>query len=413
MSGTETQEGIGKDDLEEGESILLIDFANAIELCAHGSQAQQMAEQVSAQKEKMTEDKIPEQYRDFVKVFAKESFDSLPDKRPWDHAIELKPGSKAVDCKIYPLSLDVQGKLNEFLEENLKSGRIRPSKLPMASAFFIKKKDRTLRLVQDYRKLNEMTIKNRYPLPLILELVNKLRGAKYFSKLDIRWGYNNVRIKEGDEWKAAFQTNRGLFEPLVMFFGLTNSPAMFQTMMNNILRDFINEGHVIVYLDNTLIFTDNLEEHRQILRHVLETLEKHKLFLKLEKCDFEKTEIEYLGVIISHNSMQMDPTKIKGIMEWPVPKNVKQVQVFLGFVNFYRQFVRGFSDIAWPLTKLMGKVSWSWGPEQNLVFQKLKERITEDVVLALPTNDGKFRLEADVSDRVTGVVLSQEQDKVW
>jgi hypothetical protein len=184
-------------------------------------------------------------------------------------------------------------------------------------------------------------------------------------------------------------------------------------MMNNILRDLINEGHVIVYLDNILIFTDKLEEYRQILCRVLETLEKHKLFLKPEKCDFEKTEIEYLGVIISHNSMWMDPTKIKGIMEWPVPKNIKQVQAFLGFVNFYRRFVRGFSDIAQPLTKLTGKVSWSWGPEQDLAFQKLKERIAEDVVLALPTDDGKFRLEADASDGATGAVLSQEQNKVW
>jgi hypothetical protein len=238
MSGTESQEGVGRDDLEDGKSIVVIDFADAIELRTHGSQAQQMAEQASAQKEKMTKDKILEQYMDFVKVFTKESFGSLPDKRPWDHAIELKPGSKAVDCKIYPLSVDKQGKLNEFLEENLKIGRIRPSKSPIASAFFfIKKKDGTLRPVQDYRELNEMTIKNCYLLPLISELVNKLRGAKYFSKLDIRWGYNNVRIKEGDEWKAAFRTNRGLFEPLVMFFGLMNSPATCQTMMNDILRD--------------------------------------------------------------------------------------------------------------------------------------------------------------------------------
>jgi hypothetical protein len=184
-------------------------------------------------------------------------------------------------------------------------------------------------------------------------------------------------------------------------------------MMNDILRDLINEGHVIVYLDDILIYTDTLEEHRKIVRRVLETLEKHKLFLKPEKCDFEKIEIEYLGVIISHNSMRMDPAKIKGIMEWPVPKNIKQVQAFLGFVNFYRRFVRGFSDIARPLTKLMGKVSWSWGPEQDLAFQKLKERIAEDVVLALPMDDGKFRLEANASDGVIGAVLSQEQDGVW
>src|ERR1700710_2265828 len=150
-----------------------------------------------------------------------------------------------------------------------------------------------------------------------------------------------------------------------MFFGLTNSPATFQNMMNDILRDLINEGHVIVYLDDILIYTETLEEHRKVARCVLETLEKHKLFLKPEKCDFEKTEIEYLGVIISYNSMRMDPVKIKGIVEWPTPTNVKQVQAFLGFVNFYRRFIRGISDIARPLTKLTGKDGWSWGPDQD------------------------------------------------
>jgi hypothetical protein len=180
-----------------------------------------------------------------------------------------------------------------------------------------------------------MTIKNQYPLPLISELVNKLRGAKYFIKLDIHWGYNNVCIKEGDEWKAVFRTNRGLYEPLVMFFGLTNSPATFQTMMNDILRDLINEEKVIVYLDNILIFTEDLEEHRQLVHRVLQVLQDNQLYLKLEKCDFKKTEIKYLGVIISHNSMKMDPVKIKGVMEWPEPSTVKQVQAFLGFTNFY------------------------------------------------------------------------------
>lgn len=235
-----------------------------------------------------------------------------------------------------------------------------------------------------------MTIKNRYPLPLISELVHKLRGSKWFTKLDVRWGYNNVRIKEGDEWKGAFRTNRGLFEPLVMFFGLTNSPATFQTMMNEILRELINEGHVIVYLDDILIFTEDLETHRKIVKQVLEVLESHKLFLKPEKCDFEKTVIEYLGVIISHNSMRMDPVKIKGIAEWPVPKTVKQVQAFLGFTNFYRRFILGYSEVAKPLTSLTGKKGWEWGEKQQKAFEELKKRIAEEAVLALPTDDGKF-----------------------
>jgi hypothetical protein len=191
---------------------------------------------------------VPDYVKTFEQVFSEEGFTKLPNRKPWDHAIELVPGAEAKGCKVYPISVAEQSELDHFLTENLETGRIRPSKSPMASpVFFIKKKDGSLRLVQDYRMLNDMTVKNKYPLPLISELVNQLRGAKYFTKLDIRWGFNNVRIKEGDEWKAAFRTNRGMFEPLVMFFGLTNSPATFQTMMNDIFTDMISEGVVVVY----------------------------------------------------------------------------------------------------------------------------------------------------------------------
>jgi hypothetical protein len=213
----------------------------------------------------------------------------------------------------------------------------------MASpVFFIKKKDGILRLVQDYRALNAMTIKNKYPLPLIA----KLRGTKYFTKLDVRWGFNNVRIKEGDEWKAAFRTNRGLFKSLIMFFSLTNSPAMFQMMMDEIFEDLISEGVVMVYLDNILIFMEMLEEHRAVTRRVMEVLKRHKLYLCPDKCEFEKTTIKYLRVIISHNSVAMDPVKVAGVTEWPAPTNKKEVQSSLGFTNFYQRFIKGFSDHA-------------------------------------------------------------------
>ena len=177
---------------------------------------------------------IPDHLWEFSSVFSKDLFDVLPDPKPWDHAIELVPGEKQSSCKVYPLSPSEQKELDAFLQENLKSGCIWPSKSPMASlVFFIKKKDGTLQLVQDYRALNVIT-ENKYPLLLISELIEKLRGAKYFTKLDIWWGFNNIWMKEGDEWKATFCTNRRLFKPLVMFFGLTNSPATFQTMMNDI-----------------------------------------------------------------------------------------------------------------------------------------------------------------------------------
>jgi len=166
-----------------------------------------------------------------------------------------------------------QKELDSFLEENLHTGQIHPSKSPIAApVFFIKKKDGSLQLVQDYRVLNFMTVKNKYPLLLISELVLQLCGAKYFTKLNVCWDFNNVHIKPGDEWKVTFQTNRGLFEPLVMFFEMTNSPATFQTMMNNIFRDLIAEGIMVVYLDDILIFTRTEEEHAKAIRQVLQVL---------------------------------------------------------------------------------------------------------------------------------------------
>ena len=326
----------------------------------------------------------------------------------------MVPNAKNLDCKIYPLSLEEQRQLDEFLDENLKTGQIRPSKSPMASPFFfVKKKDGTLRPIQDYRKLNDMTVKNRYPLPLIQELVDKLSQARYFTKLDVRWGFNNVRIKEGDEWKAAFRTNRGLFEPLVMFFGLTNSPATFQTMMNTIFKDEIDSGKVIIYLDDILIFTETLEEHELMVRKVLQKLRDNKLFLKHTKCEFERSEVEYLG-LISHNTIRMDPTKVQAVVEWPTPRHKRDVQQFLGFMNFYRRFIEGFAALAKPLSALTGNGEWQWTATEAVAFKELKRRITSAPVLVIPKAKGRFRLEADSSDYALGAILSQQQeDGTW
>ena len=230
--------------IEEGDRIFAVNIGKEPEnVRATGNFSQRLAEAFHRNEpRKDFRDAVPDYLHDFQDVFAKESYNALPDRKIWDHAIELVPDAQSSNCKIYPLSRDEQAEMDAFIEENLRTGRIQPSKSPMASpCFFIKKKDGKLRLIQDYRKLNGMTVKNRYPLPLISELVEKLRGAQYFTKLDVRWGYHNVRIKKGDEWKAAFRTNQGLFEPLVMMFGLTNSPATFQTMMNDIFQDLISE----------------------------------------------------------------------------------------------------------------------------------------------------------------------------
>jgi len=187
--------------------------------------------------------------------------------------------------------------------------------------------------------LNAITIKNRYPLSLISKLVSQLCGAKYFTKLDVWWDFNNIRIKPGDEWKAAFHTNHGLFEPLVMFFGMTNSPAIFQTIMNEVFQTVIAEEIVIVYLDDILIFIKTEEEHEQAVWRVLKILAEHKLFLYLEKCEFHQKQFEYLRLVISENKVTIDPVKVARVHDWPIPENRTDVQVFIGFVNFYCHFI--------------------------------------------------------------------------
>ncbi|KAG5716120.1 hypothetical protein E4T56_gene10870 [Termitomyces sp. T112] len=295
-----------------------------------------------------------------------------------------------------------QDELDAFLQKNLDSGHIHPSKSPMASL--------------DYWVLNTITVKNCYSLPLISELINNLWGARYFTKLDIQWDYKNVHIQEGDEWKAAFRTNQELFKPLVMFFSLTNSPATFQTMMNNIFWDLIAEGVVCMYLNNILIYTKMLEEHHQITCLVLECLCQHQLYLKPEKCKFKQTWIKYLSLIISYGTVEMDPVKVAGVVEWLEPQNKKKVQVFLSFANFYWRFIQDFLHHACLLFDLTGKdVMWSWGPLEQTAFDTLKCTVTSRPDLLFPDNNSPFCIKADSSDFATGVVLSQQspEDGKW
>jgi hypothetical protein len=193
-----------------------------------------------------------------------------------------------------------------------------------------------LRLVQDYRKLNAVTKKNKFPIPRIPDLIDCLSQSSIFTSLDLRWGYNNIRIKEGNEEKAAFITHRGLFEPTVMYFGFCNAPLTFQQMMNEVLREEIATGHVVVYIDDILIFTDDILLHRQLTQRVLTKLRENNLYAKPEKCHFEQKEVEFLGLIVGKNSIKMDPKKVEGVSNWPAPTKVKHIQAFLGLANFYR-----------------------------------------------------------------------------
>ena len=283
--------------------------------------AMELAQQMERPKAELSQP-----YADFRDVFEKKTIDKLPPSRTFDHTIELNKGFSPKVAKVYSLNPKEQEACRAFIDEHLKSGKIVPFKSPQVSPFFfVPKKDGSVRPCQDYQYLNSHTVKNTYLLPLISGLIDKLKGSSVFTKMDIWWGYNNVLIKPEDRWKAAFVTPLGLFEPTVMFFDLCNSPATFQALLNHIFGDLITEGWFIVYMDNILIHFNNQELHTERTRKVLEHLQKHKLFLKLEKCFFDKAEVEYLGMIIKEGHVGIDPVKLAAIQEWKPPSSIKEV----------------------------------------------------------------------------------------
>jgi len=228
-----------------------------------------------------------------------------------------------------------------------------------------------------------------------------------FTKLDLRWGYNNVRIKEGDEWKAVFTMHIGAYKPTVIYFGLTNSPATFQTMINDLFRDLINQGDIATFIDDILVATETEEGHDELVEEVLKRLEENNLFVKLEKCKWKVREIEFLEVVIGPKGVEMQKEKIEGVLNWPAPRNVKEVQKFLGLANYYRRFIKDFTRIAVPLHVLVRKEQrWKWEKEQEEAFERLKMVFTTESVLAILDINKEMRVEADASDYTTGGVLS-------
>jgi RNase H-like domain found in reverse transcriptase/Reverse transcriptase (RNA-dependent DNA polymerase) len=238
--------------------------------------------------------------------------------------------------------------------------------------------------------------------------MDKLKGAKYFTKLDVRWGYNNVRIRKEDKWKAAFKMNKGLFEPTMMFFRMCNSLATFQAMMDDIFMTMIDNQLVIVYMDDILIFADTNEELERITKLVLEKLQEHDLFLKAKKCEFCQKRIEYLGMIIEEGKISMDAVKLAGIRDLPVPTTLKQTRSFLGFGNFYRKFISHYSKLARPLNNLMKKdKKFEWTTNCQKAFDTMKKQFTEEPVLLMPDQSKPFQIESDASKVATGTVLTQ------
>jgi hypothetical protein len=329
-----------------------------------------------------------------------------------DHAIDLIPGTEPPSRSIYRLSFEETNELKRQLDELLEKGYIRPSVSPFgAPVLFVHKKDGTLRLCIDYRALNKATIKNRYPLPRIEDLMDRLVGSCYFTKIDLYSGYHQIRIKEQDVHKTAFRTRYGHYEFLVMPFGLTNAPATFMTLMNDIFREYLDQ-FVVIYLDDILIYSKTKEEHLKHVRLVLEKLKEHHLYGKMSKCEFMKTKVEYLGHYISAEGISVDQRKVDAIKSWPTPTNISELRSFLGLATYYRKFVKDFSAIATPLTALLHKDKpYNWEKEQQSAFEQLKQHLVSAPVLILPDPTKPFTVTTDASDFAIGAVLSQNHGK--
>ncbi|KAJ1603298.1 hypothetical protein NDA14_005411 [Ustilago hordei] len=360
---------------------------------------------------------IPKPYQHLRDVFDEVEADKLPHHTEHDLHLELIEGGKPPQGPLYLKGPKEMSELRRYLDENLEKGFIRPSKSPARSpVLFVPKKDGGLRLCVDYRGLNEITVKNRAPLPLIEEQLFLLRKARIYTKLDLRAAYNLIRIAKGDEWKTAFGTQLGLYEYLVMPFGLANAPAHFQSFINDIFRDIIGI-YVVVYLDDFLIFSDTEEAHVKHVTEVLTRLRSNRLFAKLSKCEFHTKTVEFLGYIIKPTGIEMDPEKVRTVKEWPMLESIHDIQRFLGFANFYRRFIAHFARIAKPLTALVKPIErfkkFELPEEAQQAFHKLIQAFTSAGVLQhfdyhLPT-----RLETDASDFAIAGVLKQEHEGRW
>ncbi|KAG9590724.1 hypothetical protein KCU77_g7839, partial [Aureobasidium melanogenum] len=351
---------------------------------------------------------LPLQYHEYLDVFSRKDAKTLPPHRPYDHAIDLLPGKEPPYGPLYSMSRDESEELLRELKSQLDSGFIRASRSPAASpVLFVKKPGGGLRFCVDYRGLNAMTVKNRYPLPLITETLARLSRAKNYTKLDIISAFNRLRIKEGDEWKTAFRTRYGLFEYLVMPFGLCNGPASFQNFINDTLREYL-DVFCTAYLDDILIYSEDEAEHERHVKLVLEKLREAGLQVDITKCEFNVEQVEYLGLVVTTEGTRMDPKKVQTILEWPELKNVKDVQSLLGFANFYRRFIYGFSAIVSPLTALTKKgVQFKMDKKALEAVETLKKAFTSDTILRHFDPDRETIVETDASDFVSGGILSQ------
>ncbi|GJX62781.1 putative reverse transcriptase domain-containing protein [Tanacetum coccineum] len=337
--------------------------------------------------------------RDFPEVFP-EDLPGLPPTRQVEFQIDLVPGAAPVARAPYRLAPSEMKELSEQLKELSDKGFIRPSS---------KKKDGSFRMCIDYRELNKLTVKNRYPLPIIDDLFDQLQGSSVYSKIDLRSGYHQLRVREEDIPKTAFRTRYGHYEFQVMPFGLTNAPAVFMDLMNRVCKPYLDK-FVIVFIDDILIYSKNKQEHEEHLKLILELLKKEELYAKFSKCEFWIPKVQFLGHVIDSEGIHVDPAKIESIKDWTSPKSPTEIRQFLGLAGYYRRFIEGFSKIAKPMTKLtQKKVKFVWGDKQEAAFQLLKQKLCSAPILALPEGSEDFIAYCDASKKGLGAVLMQRE----
>jgi hypothetical protein len=363
-------------------------------------------------------DDLPEEIQqllgEFADIIVDELSCSLPPMRSVSQHIDLIPGSSLPNKATYRLTPQENEEVKRQVQELQDKGLVRESLSPCAVPTVLSpKKDGGWRMCTDSRAINKITIRYRFPLPRMDDLMDCLSGANYFSKIDLKSGYHQIRMREGDEWKTSFKTNEGLYEWLVMPFGLTNAPSTFMRLMNEVLWEFIGK-FVVVYLDDILIFSKTKAEHLRHLAIVMRRLQQEKLLINLKKCSFMQTELIYLGFVISANELKMDPEKVDVIRKWPSPRNVFEVRSFHGLASFYRKFIRNFSGISAAMMDTVKKrhKNFRWTAEAERSFNLLKRKITEQPVLVLPDFQKTFQVKCDASGYAVGGVLSQDDRPV-
>ena len=364
-------------------------------------------------KEKNIPSPVANVLKKYRKVFAKDIPPGIPPiRKGHEFSIELEPDTRPIFRPIYKLSPAELDEVKRQIDYLLRNGFIKPSKSPWgAPILFVPKKDGGLRMCVDYRWLNKVTIKNRYPLPLPEELIDRMSGAKVFSKIDLRSGYWQMPIRPSDTEKTAFRTRYGHFEMLVVPFGLTNAPPHFTNMIQDLLCDMLDD-FVVVFLDDICIYSQNVTEHAKHVEKVLARLAEHKLFAKGLKCDFAVSEVEYLGYVVSPDGLGPMQAKVKAIAEWKTPRNVSDVRSFLGLVSYYRKFIPNFARIAAPLNDLVKKdVQWQWGTNEQSAMRELQDRMQKHPLLILPRSDLPYTVITDASQIAYGAVLTQDHGK--